>query len=173
MKSSMNMPQTVPVRQMEVDTRSQVSLLAYLRLCPDYVIIETTASLDNRRRRPICAKKDLEGAHTVSIYAQSHLKIDKLVKLGEIRNKIAQEVASANKMMAKSSKFRSSLDHFSIQGTNFLLKMQFERKLQRLVLLEMDEELRGKGRGTQNAAKGFQMVETGSASHRRGGRGCK
>lgn len=72
-------------------------------------------------------------------------------------------------MMAVSSKVGSWLGSFNIEGTKHLLKEHFSGRLQRLALLEMDEELRSKERSSQNAAKGFHMVQAASASHVGGG----
>eukprot|EP00177_Eucheuma_denticulatum_P000106 GFKZ01000186.1.p2 GENE.GFKZ01000186.1~~GFKZ01000186.1.p2 ORF type:complete len:128 (+),score=36.54 GFKZ01000186.1:991-1374(+) len=74
--------------------------------------------------------------------AKSQERIVELVKVGEERNKIAREVAAAQRYIAKSSKMRNWMEAFSIERTGIELKKQFARKLQRIALMEMDQELK-------------------------------
>lgn len=67
-----------------------------------------------QRKWPAGGKKELDRARAIAVPVQSHLKIDKLVKDGEERNKIAQKVAAAHFSLAKSSKGRGWLETFSL-----------------------------------------------------------
>lgn len=90
---------------------------------------------------PYGRKRELEGARAEAIKAQSQFRIDKLVKMGEERNRIAREMAAAHQAMALSSKVRTWLDSFFIEGTDRLFKEEFTQKVQRVALNELNTVL--------------------------------